>query len=156
MRYQTISVFSDRQKGAAENCIDSRGIVYLPLQVFEQTWRLTDEERSVFNALSVFSGGFRREAVEAVAGVSARVLSDLVDKSLLTLEPTRRYHIHELLRQYAEARLETTPDEATRIHDLHAAYFARYLDEKHNDWLSGRQREVSLVIEADIDNIRAA
>ncbi|HXQ38643.1 MAG TPA: helix-turn-helix domain-containing protein, partial [Anaerolineales bacterium] len=51
--------------------------------VFEQTWgRLTEEERRVFSALSVFSGGFRREAAEAVAGVSIRVLSDLVDKSL--------------------------------------------------------------------------
>ena len=31
--------------------------------VFEQTWRrLSDEEQRVFSALSVFSGGFRREA----------------------------------------------------------------------------------------------
>jgi predicted ATPase len=73
--------------------------------VFEQTWRrLTDEEQLVFRALSVFRSGFRREAAEAVAGVSMRVLSNLMDKSLLTREPNGRYQIHELLRQYAQTR----------------------------------------------------
>ena len=125
--------------------------------VFQQTWgRLSDEERRVFRALSVFSGGFRREAAEAVAGVSLRVLSDLVDKSLLTREPNGRYQIHELLRQYAEARLEATPDEMLRIHDLHTAYYARFLHEREQDFNGGRQREIASEIEAEIDNIRAA
>src|SRR5262245_10163992 len=102
--------------------------------VFEQTWRrLSDEERSVFSALSVFSGGFRREAAEAVAGVSMRVLSDLVDKSLLTHEPSGRYQIHELLRQYAQTRLETMSEETLRIHNLHAAYYAHFLYEREHD-----------------------
>jgi predicted ATPase/DNA-binding CsgD family transcriptional regulator len=125
--------------------------------VFEQTWqRLTDEEQRVFSALSVFRGGFRREAAQAVAAMSLRVLSDLVDKSLLTREPDGRYQIHELLRQYAEARLETTPDEANRIHELHAAYYVRFLYERDNDLNSNRQREVALEIEAELDNTRAA
>lgn len=125
--------------------------------VFEQTWqRLTDEERRVFKALSVFSGGFRHEAAEAVAGVSMRVLSDLVDKSLLTREPDGRYQIHELLRQYAQSLPETTPDETIRIHELHAAYYARFLHERDNELNGGRQRGAALEIEADIDNIRAA
>jgi predicted ATPase/DNA-binding CsgD family transcriptional regulator len=127
------------------------------MAVFEQTWgRLTDEERRVFRALSVFSGGFRREAAEAIAGVSMRVLSDLVDKSLLTRGPKGRYQIHELLRQYAQMRLEITPDEAIQVHELHAAYYARFLDERSADLTGGRQREACLEIEADIDNIRAA
>jgi len=125
--------------------------------VFEQTWgRLTDEERRVFRALSVFSGGFYREAAEAVTDVSMRVLSDLVDKSLLTLEPNGRYHIHGLLRQYAQAQLESTPAETLRIRDLHAAYYARFLDERNTDLNGGRQQEACLEIEAEIDNIRTA
>jgi predicted ATPase/DNA-binding CsgD family transcriptional regulator/transcriptional regulator with XRE-family HTH domain len=125
--------------------------------VFEQTWeRLTDEERRVFSALSVFSGGFGREAAEAVAGVSMRVLSDLVDKSLLTRGPNGRYQIHELLRQYAQTRPETTSDETLRIHDLHTAYYLRFLDKRNSDLNGGRQREASLEIEDEIDNIRAA
>jgi len=125
--------------------------------IFEQTWgRLSDEERSVFRALSVFSGGFRREAAEAVVNVSMRVLSDLVDKSLLTREPDGRYQIHELLRQYAQARLEAVPDESLRIHDRHAAYYARFLHQREQDLTGGRQRDASLEIEAEIDNIRGA
>jgi predicted ATPase/DNA-binding CsgD family transcriptional regulator/Tfp pilus assembly protein PilF len=126
--------------------------------VFEQTWqRLSDGERRVFSALSVFSGGFRREAAEAVAGVSLRILSGLGDKSLLTHEPNGRYQIHELLRQYAQTRLETTPDEAFRIHDLHCAYYARFLHERQQSLAgSSRQRDASLEIEADLDNVRAA
>jgi len=125
--------------------------------VFEQTWqRLTDEERRVFSALSVFRGGFRREAAQAVTGVSVRVLSDLGDKSLLTRDPDGRYQIYDLLRQYAQARLEAIPEEATNTHDLHSAYYARFLDEREGDLNSARQRKVSSEIEADIGNIRAA
>lgn len=125
--------------------------------VFEQTWRrLSEEEQRVFSALAVFSGGFRREAAKAVAGVSLRVLSDLLDKSLLACEPDGRYQIHELLRQYAEVQLEAMPEEAIRIHDLHAAYYSHFLHELDNDLNGGRQREASQEIEADIDNIRAA
>ncbi len=118
--------------------------------------RLTDEERRVFCALSVFRGGFRREATQVMAGVSIRVLSDLVDKSLLTRHADERYQIHELLRQYAQARLETTPEEAKRFHDLHADYYAHFLHEREQDINGGRQREVALEIEPEIDNIRAA
>jgi predicted ATPase/DNA-binding CsgD family transcriptional regulator len=125
--------------------------------VFEQTWRrLSDEEQRVFRALSVFSGGFRREAAQAVADVSLRLLSDLVDKSLLTSQPDGRYQIHELLRQFAEAHLEGSPDETFRVHDLHAAYYMRFLNERGQDLIGARQREASLEIEADLDNIRAA
>lgn len=125
--------------------------------VFEQTWnRLTMEEQGVFRALSVFKGAFRREAAEAVAGASMRILSDLVDKSLLMREPNGRYQIHELLRQYAQTRLETKTDEVIRIRDLHATYYARFLQERNRNLNGGRQREACLEIEADLDNIRAA
>jgi tetratricopeptide (TPR) repeat protein len=91
-----------------------------------------------------------------VTGVSMRVLSDLGDKSLLTREPNGRYQIHELLRQYAQTRLETTPNETIRMRDLHATYYAYFLHERENDLNGGRQREACLEIEAEIDNIRAA
>lgn len=125
--------------------------------VFEQTWqRLTAEERRVFSALSIFSGSFQREAAEAVAGVSLRVISALVDKSLLTREPNGRYQIHELLRQYAQAQLETTPHETIRVRDLHATYYAHFLNEREGALNGGRQQAACLEIEAEIDNIRAA
>ena len=57
--------------------------------------------------LSVFRGGFTRAAAQEVAGASLRSLSQLLDKALLRRDPdTGRYSMHELLRQYAEERLE--------------------------------------------------
>jgi predicted ATPase/DNA-binding CsgD family transcriptional regulator/Tfp pilus assembly protein PilF len=125
--------------------------------VFEQTWeRLTDEERRVFRILSVFRGGFRRTAAQTVAGVSIRVLSGLVDKSLLTREPDGRYQIHELLRQHAQTQLEAIPEMAVHIRNLHSDYYAHFLDERSSDLNGVRQRDACLEIEAALDNIRAA
>ena len=52
--------------------------------VFDHSWKLlTDEERSLLTKLSVFQGGFTREAATAATGTSLSLLSSLVDKSLL-------------------------------------------------------------------------
>jgi predicted ATPase len=69
--------------------------------VFEYSWRLLDgEERRTFAGLSVFRGGFTREAAQAVAGASVRHLSNLVSKSLISFDRgSSRYNVHELLRQ---------------------------------------------------------
>lgn len=125
--------------------------------VFEQTWGwLSDEERRVFSALSVFNGGFRREAAQEIACVTPRILAGLVDKSLLTREPNGRYQIHSLLRQYARTHLQANPDVSRRVHESHAAYYAQFLHARDTDLNGGRQRESSQEIQEEIDNIRAA
>jgi predicted ATPase len=72
---------------------------------FDTSWALLGpEERKSFLALSVFRGGFTREAAQSVAGASLRGLSVLASKSLITPSPeTGRYALHKLLRQYGEA-----------------------------------------------------
>ena len=77
--------------------------------------------------LSVFRGGFTREAAEQVAGASLRTLSALVDKSLLRVDASGRYDVHELLRQYGEERLDEAPQKATVAHDRHCAYYSAFL-----------------------------
>ena len=48
--------------------------------VWDWSWQLlSPEEREVFPKLSVFRGGFTREAAEAVASASINILSRLVD-----------------------------------------------------------------------------
>ena len=74
--------------------------------VFEHSWNLLSEpERNVFKKISIFRGGFDREGAHKVSGASLPILSTLVDKSLLYRKPSERYEIHELLRQYAEEKL---------------------------------------------------
>ena len=67
---------------------------------------MSEGERDVFQKLSVFRGGFTREAAEAVAGASLHTLAGLIDKSLLRLKVAGRYDMHELLRQYGAEQLE--------------------------------------------------
>lgn len=125
--------------------------------VFDQTWqRLNAREQAVFKRLSIFRGGFLRDAAETVTGASLPVLSALVDKSLLRLDETGRYQIHELLRQYAGAKLSQQTDEAQQTQADHAAFYFHFLHERSGDVRGGRQREALLEIRADLDNIRAA
>src|SRR5206468_1151551 len=64
--------------------------------VFDHSWNLlTREERQVLQRLSVFRGGFTREAAEQVAGASLGVLSTLVAKSLVHRTADGRYDLHE-------------------------------------------------------------
>jgi predicted ATPase/DNA-binding NarL/FixJ family response regulator len=124
---------------------------------FEPIWkRLSVEESEVFKKLSVFRGGFTREAAEQVAGASLRTLSVLVDKCLIRREPDGRYQMHQLLRQYAEEQLSQNAAEAQRAYDAHADYYMQLLKRREPDFLSSRQRETVQELEADIDNIRAA
>jgi predicted ATPase/transcriptional regulator with XRE-family HTH domain len=96
----------------------------------DHSWRLLAEgERRVLAQLSVFRGGFRREAATEVAGASLEVLAALVAKSLVHRNEKGRYDLHELVRQYAAARLEAgglgrwpTPAETEQAH---ARYFCR-------------------------------
>jgi predicted ATPase/DNA-binding NarL/FixJ family response regulator len=125
--------------------------------VFDHSWNLlTEGERKVFMKLSVFRGGFRKEAAEAVAGASLHTLSSLVDKSLVRLEANRRYDLHELLRQYAEERLNPSPEESAQIRDLHCAYYADLMPQTDEDILLGTRPEWLAKIEGDMGNMRAA
>jgi len=76
--------------------------------VFDYSWNLlNDAERQAFMNLSIFIGGLTREAAQKAAGASLRVLTSLVNASLIHRSPNSgRYDIHELLRQYAEEWLK--------------------------------------------------
>ena len=115
---------------------------------------LTQQQRAVVQALSVFRGGFTLEAARRVAGVSTRELKRLVDRSLVQRVPTRRYEMHELLRQYSEERLDSSPRARETAHDRHCAHFIDALEQ----WGFDRpgQRAVVAEIRLDIENARAA
>jgi predicted ATPase len=119
--------------------------------VFESSWsRLTEAERCTFAMLSVFRGGFAREAAQAVTGVGVRTLMALTNKSLLHRQPTGRYEVHEWLRQYAGGKLDEAPAVKERILDLHCEYYAEFCHRRESDFSGGEPREALL----EIDNIR--
>ncbi|MEA3438824.1 MAG: LuxR C-terminal-related transcriptional regulator [Chloroflexota bacterium] len=126
--------------------------------VFNHSWSLLHQaEQEIFMLLSVFRGGFTREAAQQVSGASLQLLASLVDKSFLSHDPNSgRLEVHELLRQYAQERLEETPEASFSAQGAHAAYYAEFMQERWGDLKGSRQMRALAEIEADIENVRAA
>jgi len=125
--------------------------------VLDHSWALLSAaEQQVFMRLSVFRGGFTREAAAAIAGASLPALSTLVDKSLLRHDAGGRYDIHELIRQYAEQRLSADPDDHERTSSAHAAYYLDLVASRWDDLIGARPKEALGIIEEEFDNVRAA
>jgi len=123
--------------------------------VFAQTWlHLTDDEQAIFKKLAVFRGGFRREAVESISGASLPLLSSLLDKCLLRLEASGRYQIHELLRQYANSKLNASEIETQA--EAHCRFYCSFLAERKLGIVERAQVETTAEIEGDLENIRTA
>ncbi len=124
--------------------------------VFNHSWQLlSEQERDVFQKLSVFCGSFSREAAEVVTGASLHILAALVDKSLLYLNANGRYDIHELLRQYGEAHLRST-EAADEVLIRHAIYFLEMMGQLEGEIKTHQQAEALDQIAAEFENIRTA
>ncbi|NIP18555.1 MAG: hypothetical protein GWM87_10630, partial [Xanthomonadales bacterium] len=124
--------------------------------VFDHSWSLlTEREREVFQGLSVFRGGFTRQAAQQVTGASLRELMALVNKSLLQRDPRGRYEIHELLRQYAAEKLEGS-EVAEGVRQRHADFYLALAEEAEPE-LEGAEPAVWLSqLDAEQGNLRAA
>lgn len=117
---------------------------------------LSDEEKTVFRRLSVFWGGFRREAAQEVAGASLESLTSLLDKSLLKRVGEERYDLHELVRQYGAFHLQSDPQDDSRTRELHSRYYAAQLERWGEKIASPRQMETLAEMDAETDNVRLA
>ncbi|HEY1408573.1 MAG TPA: tetratricopeptide repeat protein, partial [Promineifilum sp.] len=123
---------------------------------FNHSWRLLDEsERAIFSRLSVFRGGFTREAAAAVAGATLHDLLALANKSLLTRASRGRFDLHDLLRHFAETRLQE-PDqvEATRL--AHARYFLDLAKDAETRYTGAEQALALNSLEAERHNLNVA
>jgi predicted ATPase/DNA-binding CsgD family transcriptional regulator/Tfp pilus assembly protein PilF len=142
---------------------------------FDHSWRLLNRrEQAVFAQLSVFRGGFSREAAQAVSGASLRDLRILLNHSLLNRTLRGRYEIHKLLEQFATEKLaqllamETavSPHPQTEIDPLeqavpdvyqrHSAYFSAYVQEKGQKWRAARHSDTLQTVAQEFGNIRRA
>ena len=124
----------------------------------DYSWQKLDKkEQDIFAKLSVFRGGFTREAAKTVADASLRQLARLVSKSLLQGggEKDGRFQIHELLRQFAAEKLQAINEEET-LRKKHSRYYTNFLYHSLPDLKGSQQLETAKAISTDIDNIRAA
>jgi tetratricopeptide (TPR) repeat protein len=125
--------------------------------VFDYSWKiLNEQERERFSQLSIFRGGFTRDAAEKVVGISLRQLVGFVNHSLLKRTPGERFEIHELLRQYGYERLKENPLCSQNLKIQYAEYFCNKMAVWHEDLKTGKQRQAMIEINADFENIRHA
>jgi predicted ATPase/class 3 adenylate cyclase/Tfp pilus assembly protein PilF len=127
---------------------------------------LTPWERTLFQRLSVFAGGWTLEAAEAVCAGDGLdpydildLLTQLVNKSLIIpdadTEAQARYRPLETIRQYARERLLEAGG-SEKVRDWHLEYYLKFTEQAEPE-LRGPDQVVWLDrLEKDVDNIRAA
>ena len=129
--------------------------------VVAYSWdRLPLEQREALSGLAVLRGTFSREAAEFVAHAGLRTLSALTEKSLLQRAAGGRWHLHEVVRQFAWEQ----PDAAQRARPSRQAAACKRRDAFFLDFLrAARPRldgegeaEALSAIEAEAPNIREA
>jgi predicted ATPase len=123
---------------------------------------LSPEEQHLFRRLAVFAGGCTLAAVESVSPChrppALDVVAALVDKSLLqqvTHGGEPRLAMLETIREYAMERLEAGGEEI-EARRAHAAYFHSLAEDAETGLRGPRQQHWRDVLEADLDNFRAA
>ena len=124
--------------------------------VFDHSWYLlTEDEQAVFPRLAVFRGEYAWEAAAKVAAADLRTLAGLVEKSIVRQDARGRYDLHELLRQYAQEKLDLAGETEAAV-SAHSAYFAAFTHARSLDIKGRRQVEGLDAIEEDFDNIAEA
>ena len=125
--------------------------------VFDHSWRLLPEnEQASLLRLSVFQGGFQREAAEAVAEATLPVLSTLVTKSLIRRSGTGRYDLHELIRQFAAEHFTERPAEQAATQARHGRYYLTLFSQADARLRSSTQRETLVELTVELENFQAA
>ncbi|MEZ4591647.1 MAG: BTAD domain-containing putative transcriptional regulator [Chloroflexota bacterium] len=125
--------------------------------VFDHSWALlTEAEQQALAQLTVFRGGFSREAARQVTDASFWTLTALVDKSLLRREANGRFQMLEMVRQFAAERLEALPPLAAVAAQRHAQYFLLLLHTQENNWQTDQRQPALDLLSPEIDNVRAA
>jgi predicted ATPase/DNA-binding SARP family transcriptional activator len=125
--------------------------------VFEHSWRLlSPSEQETFQQLSIFRGGFDSAAAAQVAEASWLDLAALTEKSLLSVNSSGRYTIHELLRQYGAGKLEESAEKKEATLDRFCTYFANFLCQRESMLFGPEQLQAAADVAIELDNIRAA
>jgi tetratricopeptide (TPR) repeat protein len=127
--------------------------------VFDYTWQLLDShEQALLAQISIFRGGFTRQAAKSVLKDDISGLYNLQHHALLRRDESGRYRMHPLLRQLAEEKLS----EPNRSHlaelalNRHAVYFTSLAQSFEKDLQCDEGREAIQTLLPEQANLRAA
>jgi predicted ATPase/Tfp pilus assembly protein PilF len=124
---------------------------------FQHSWQLlSQEEKDLLARLSIFSGGFCREAALQVTDASPSALLALIDKSLVRRIAPDRYDMHGLLAQYAADKLRDSPQQRENTEMQHARYFAAFLERQSEHLRRARGKDDFHELALEIENAHQA
>jgi predicted ATPase/DNA-binding SARP family transcriptional activator len=131
------------------------------------SWKLlADSEAILLRRLSIFAGGWTLDAAESVCTGNdidsqqvLEVMTQLAEKSLVVVNQdtgrARRYHLLEMVRQYAQEKLvEAGEEENIRVQ--HLRYFLNLSEQIEHELVRSQQIEWFARTNDERDNIRIA
>ena len=125
--------------------------------VFDASWRmLTEAEQKALKQCSVFYESFNLQAAKSVIGTGPALLSQLIDKSLLTFIEVEagsfRYKMHPLLKQFTYKKL--SEGERQALQNCHAEYFGHFVDSNEPKLNGATQSATLKKFLLDLENIQ--
>jgi predicted ATPase len=125
--------------------------------VFEHSWKLLKpKEQTTLAMLTVFVGGFTREAASRVTDATIPILTSLVDKSLLKMSQEGRYDRHALLYQFAHEKLLAEGVLHEEMGLKHLAYYLGFAEATDAKLHGSEQKQALELLQSELDNFRAA
>ena len=126
--------------------------------VFETSWRLlTPPEQQVLARAAVFQGGFTRQAGLQITSATLGELSGLVARFLLRRTSAGRYVMHELLRQFARAKLVASADLQANIpQERHSHYYLDWVARQGPTLLTTELPHALRVMRTELANLNVA
>src|SRR6266511_2107684 len=119
---------------------------------------LSEEERRLFARLSVFAGGFRLDAAEAVCHAELDAVEALLEINLLRSEERPdgepRFFMLETIRDYAREQLEHD-EESDEVQERHARWYADWIERRADERQTGTLIGDWVPEDEEHDNVRA-
>lgn len=134
--------------------------------VFAHSWRLlAPAERAALSQISIFRGGFSREAALTITGATLNELVALVDKSLLQLQQPGRYQLHSLLRHFVAEKWDEELRSVEQgqgvtgrsaVAGRHSDYYLELVADETAALQGPAPQDARERLRPDMDNVRAA
>ena len=124
---------------------------------FNYSWQMLDKsQQEMLASLTVFRGGFSRQAASMIADANLTNLSSLMDKSLLQRQVDGRINMHRMIQHFAEENLKKSPALWVKVHEKHSNYFTGFLLERERDLDNENMVSVREEVRREIENLRNA
>ncbi len=127
--------------------------------VFDATWNLLDaHEQTLLAQISIFHGGFTRQAAEIVLNETGSGLYNLQHHALLNRDEAGRFRMHTILRRVAREKLSSVDmiEIEKEALNRHSHYFSGFMESSAAELQCGEGREMLRAILPERSNLQAA